>query len=259
MGVDGPTIALCAVMWLGLAANLAWASMDPDLPVWRHVIHIGLGVLFLNLSFTVWHEAAHGTVFRSSIGNRVVGVLGAWPAWIPYFLIRRAHFLHHIHANDPERDPDAWFNAGSIWTLPLRYPAGIRRTKAMVDAAGRPRWERVADGAQAVSLLVAFAAIAALLGPRVLITCWIIPKAISMWIHALYVNVLPHRDLPSGRFLDTRTYAAPFLAPLTLMHSLHGVHHAWPNVPWHRYGRLFAERRRFLEARGAPIVDRMRP
>ncbi|MEO0652755.1 MAG: fatty acid desaturase [Planctomycetota bacterium] len=252
-GVDWPTLALCAVMWIGLGANLAVALATE--PGWGQLAaHALVGVVFLNLSFTIWHEAAHGTVFRSEAGNHVVGVLGAWPAWIPYFLIRRGHRLHHAHVNDPERDPDAWFHCGSIWTLPLRYPAGVKRTKQMVAATDPPAWEGRADSLLTLSILVAMAAVGWFGSIWILLACWVVPKGIAMWIHAWYVNVLPHQGLPNERFLDTRIYTTRWLAWPTVMHSYHGVHHAWQTVPWHRYAKAYAEKREFLAGRGTPII-----
>lgn len=256
-GVDWPTLALLVLMWGGLAANLAWAAQG-GVDLTQGLAHVLIAVASLNLSFTIWHEAVHGTVFRSEAANHVVGVLGAWPAWIPYFLIRRGHKLHHEHVNDPERDPDAWFNEGSILSLPFRYLGGVARTKRMVEATDPPTWERRVDTAQALALLLAFVLVGWLAGPVALILCWMFPKGIVMWIHAWYVNVLPHRDLPSERFRDTRIFSAPWLALPTVMHSYHGVHHAWQTVPWHRYARVFRAKRAFLEQRGTPIRTGLR-
>ncbi len=252
-GVDWPTLGLLAAMWTGLLGNL-WVALATVEPGWVQLgVHVLVGVVFLNLSFTIWHEGVHGTVFRSRALNDVVGVLGAWPAWIPYFLIRRGHQLHHRHTNDPERDPDTWFLEGSIWTLPLRYPGGTLRTKRLVAGTDPPAWERAADAAQGLLLLAAFGALLWAGRVDVLLACWVLPKLLAMWIHAWYVNVLPHQGLPVGRFRDTRILPSRWLALPMVLHNYHGVHHAWQTVPWHRYPAAFAAKREFLLQRGAPI------
>lgn len=252
-GVDLPTLALLAAMWAGLVANAWVAAGVEDWTVLRFAAHALVGVLFLNASFTVWHEAAHGTVFRSRAANDVVGVLGAWPAMLPYFTVRRDHVLHHEHVNDPERDPDYWFLEGSIWSLPLRYLAGARRAVRLVERAGRPAWERQADRVLLLGVVGAIVAGAVLVSPLFVLAVWVVPKLVAMWIHAWYVNVLPHRGLPAERYRDTRIWANPLLTPLFLCHNYHGLHHVWQTVPWHRYPRAFRAKRAFLEGRGVPI------
>lgn len=256
-GVGVPTLALLALMWALLVANALAFPAEIDIAsaagAGRAALHVAVGVLALNLSFTIWHEGVHGLAFRSRAANDVVGVLGAFPALIPWFTIRRGHLLHHAHTNDPERDPDQWFVRGSIWSLPWRYPAGIARTKRMVAGSGQPAWERWADRAQLVIALAVMVALVATGHTLLLVCCWLLPKGVAMWIHAWYVNVLPHRDLPAERYRDTRTFPLPWLAPLFLMHQYHGLHHAWQTVPWYRYGAAFRAKRAFLEARGSPI------
>ena len=253
-GVDWPTLALCAVMWAGLVTNFVSAAGVSEWGLSTALLHIALGTFFLNMSFTIWHEAAHGTVFRSRPWCDLVGVLGSWPAMLPYFTVRRDHVLHHEFVNDPERDPDAWFLEGSIWTLPLRYPSGAKRALAIVDRSGRPAWEARTDRVLLALVLVALALLAWFVSPLAVLFAWILPKGFAMWIHAWYVNVLPHRGLPAERFRDTRIHPAAWLTPLTLCHNYHGLHHVWQTVPWHRYPQVFRLKEEFLESRGVPIA-----
>lgn len=256
-GTDWPTLGLLLAMWAGLGANLWWALSRTSMGLGAGVLHLILGVACLNLSFTIWHEAVHGTVSRSSWVNTATGILGGFPALIPYFFIRRDHLLHHEFANDPKRDPDWWFAAKSIWSLPLRYPAGVREAKRIVTDSKPPAWEAWADRA---ILLVALGAMIALVAGGhawALLWAWILPKGVAMWIHAWYVNVLPHRELPAERYRDTRIFPIGWLNPLMLCHNYHGVHHAWPTIPWHRYPAAFRAQREVLEKRGAPIRLRL--
>ncbi|MFT4710178.1 MAG: beta-carotene hydroxylase [Bacteroidia bacterium] len=255
-GIDFPTILLAVAMWAGLVANFAWAAGVSEWTAWICLRHILVGTFFLNMSFTIWHEAAHGTVFRARAANDVLGALTAWPAMIPYFTVRRDHNLHHDFVNDPERDPDFWFLEGSIWSLPFRYPKGAKRAVEIVDRSGRPAWEVNLDRFLLVLVLVALGLGIWLASPLAVLFAWILPKGFAMWIHAWYVNVLPHRDLPAERFHDTRIYTQAWLVPLTICHSYHGLHHIWPTLPWHRYPRAFRLKRDFLESRGVPIFPR---
>ncbi len=258
-GVAWPSLGLLLLLWGLLLGQLAWFPADPlallDHPSgWARLLaHMAIGALALNLSFTVWHDAVHGLVFRPRWANDLVGWLGAFPAFIPWFTIRRGHLLHHAHTNHPELDPDHWFLGGSLWSLPLRYPEGIRRTRRLVEAGGQPAAERWADRGQLLLALLAAVGLAYWVHPLAVLFGWFLPKGIAMWIHAWYVNVLPHRGLPPQRFLDTRILDLPWLAPLFLMHQYHGLHHAWAGVPWYRYRRAFLAKQDDLIRRGAPI------
>ncbi len=257
--VDVPTLLVLAVMWAGWIGNFVVAASGSPLGPLAFVAHTIVGVFFLNMSFTVWHEAAHGTVFaKRTPGARwltiCVGVLGAWPAMLPYRMLARVHNLHHAHTNDPERDPDSWFLEGSIWSLPLRYPRGMARAARLYADLEPPASERWADRA-ALALIPALLLVAAWQGLLVVaIATWILPKTIAMWIHAWYVNVAPHRARPLGRFQDTRIFPSAWLTPLCLFHNYHGLHHAWQTVPWHRYGKAFRAKRELLLERGAFVA-----
>ena len=255
-GIDLPTVLLAVVMWAGLIANFSWAAGVVEWTAWACLRHVLVGTFFLNMSFTIWHEAAHGTVFRPRAANDVLGALTAWPAMIPYFTVRRDHNLHHDFVNDPERDPDFWFLEGSIWSLPFRYPKGAKRAVEIVDRSGRPAWEVNLDRFLLVLVLVALGLGIWLASPIAVLFAWVLPKGFAMWIHAWYVNVLPHRNLPAERFHDTRIYTQAWLVPLTICHSYHGLHHIWPTLPWHRYPRAFKLKRAFLESRGVPVFPR---
>lgn len=252
-GVDWPTLGLAALLWGGFSANVVWALRDPA-PLWIHTL---VAIWLVNLTFTVWHEGVHGTVFRSRWANDVVGLLGTYPSMLPYFAIRRNHILHHEHTNDPERDPDHWFLEGSIWTLPGRYLRGAARARELVLATNPPAWELWVDRLVLLSIPAWFV-LAWWAGVGWLpVFLWLVPKLVAMWIHAWYVNWLPHRGLPSERFRDTRVFPLTWLNPWMLCHNYHGLHHAWQTVPWHRYPRAFREKRAYLEERGMPIRERL--
>jgi fatty acid desaturase len=137
--------------------------------------------------------------------------------------------------------------------LPGRYLRGIReyrrfyRTRAVPPAYRR--WDALGKGAV---LGVVGAAVGAGLGP-VVIAVWIVPKAVTMFVHAWYVNYLPHRDRPVGRFTSTRVIDARWLQPLTLFHNYHGLHHVYPAIPWHRYRHAFETARHHLVSHGLPV------
>ena len=190
-GIDLPTVLLAVVMWAGLIANFSWAAGVVEWTAWACLRHVLVGTFFLNMSFTIWHEAAHGTVFRPRAANDILGALTAWPAMIPYFTVRRDHNLHHDFVNDPERDPDFWFLEGSIWSLPFRYPKGAKRAVEIVDRSGRPAWEVNLDRFLLVLVLVALGLGIWLASPLAVLFAWVLPKALNPAAASSLVPVLP--------------------------------------------------------------------
>ncbi len=113
---DWRTLALCALMYLLLAGNAA-LYFSARLPI---ALHFAVSVLAIHLAFTIWHEAAHGTVLRGKLGNNIVGVIAMFPYMTPFFMQKWIHIEHHRKLNE-EADPNLIYLDGSFITIPLRY------------------------------------------------------------------------------------------------------------------------------------------
>ena len=82
---------LLLAQWTLFAGNFAVYFSNP-LPLW---VHLPIGVLAIHFAFTIWHEAAHGSVSSEAWVNRVVGVLGMFPYMTPFFTQQHVHLEHH--------------------------------------------------------------------------------------------------------------------------------------------------------------------
>lgn len=73
------------------------------------------------LSFTVMHEAAHGSLSTIPIVNEGIGRLSAFilSPFSVFTGFRHLHQLHHKFTNDPRLDPDTWTSHSDAWSLPL--------------------------------------------------------------------------------------------------------------------------------------------
>lgn len=250
--LDLRTAALLALLWGGLA--LAYEGHRRGvLPAAAASL---LGLLSMNLAFTVWHEGIHQTFARSRRWNHALGRLGAIPVFIPYSRLRIHHLLHHRFTNEPEKDPDHWQVRGPFWSLLLRMPAGEREARRLVMGEGPTPAELWADRIQ---LAASGAVLAGLLwlAPWSALFAIVLPRALLVYVHALYVNYLPHAGLPAGRYASSRILPVPEpVGWLMLHHNYHALHHAHPAIPWHRYERAYAALRGELEARG---IGSLRP
>jgi fatty acid desaturase len=248
--LDLRTFSLFLVFAGGLVMNLVGAGLG-RIPLWVAAI---VSVALLNCSFTVWHEAVHGTISRNRIVNNAIGYVAAWLSMIPFFKIREIHWQHHQYTNDPVKDPDYWFTDGPFWKLPFRYLGGLRRYAAV---QATPALHTMDVAGQVV--IVAIFALSWYFGfAQVLLFAWLLPKIIALFIHAWYVNYLPHRGCATGQFQSARVIEVGWIQPLVLFHNYHGFHHVYQSVPWHRYRRSFEGQREFFKSNGTPLISTVR-
>ncbi len=254
--VDRPTLLLLFAQWGLIATNCAlyFGAGGPRLPLFVHVL---LSVVAIHLAFTIWHEAAHGTVSNRKGLNYAVGILGMLPYMTPFFMQRHVHLEHHKHLNVPDLDPNHIYAGGPYWQLPIRYLRAVTYTREMLQHDPRTPAMRRSDNVFLGVVLGIYAlAIATGHGLDVLLL-WFVPAVIAKVIMDWYVNFLPHYKLPVDRFLGTRLIDVRWLTPLLLCHNYHAIHHLWPTIPWHRYIARYREKLDYLVANRVPIETRL--
>ena len=252
-GLDARTVLLLAGMYALWLGNFLLHAIHPLPPV----VHVLVSVVAIHLAFTIWHEAAHGTVSRRHRWiNDAAGMIGIFPYMAPFFLQKYVHLRHHARLNEPD-DPNLLYANGAFWTLPLRYPQALRFAREALRKDPRRGWEKALD-LLSVAGVLAFWGVAAWQGwLATLVWLWLLPLVVAKLLMDWYINWLPHVGLPADRFLGTRIIDVPWLTPLVLGHNYHAIHHLWPKVPWHRYRELFRARLDLLRKHGVPIEHRV--
>jgi ring-1,2-phenylacetyl-CoA epoxidase subunit PaaE len=251
--LDYQTLLLLCAEWILFAGNIVVYAIHPG-PL---LAHIAISVLAIHLAFTIWHEAAHGTVSNRKWINNAVGILGMFPYTTPYFLQRFVHLDHHKYLNDPDHDPNQIYASGPFWQLPIRYLQTVGYARRMLDEDPRSPAMRASDGFF-MALVAILYLVALWQGFFVdLLLLWLLPVVIAKVILDWYVNFLPHVGLPQDRFLGTRIIDVDWLTPLVLGHNYHAVHHLWPTIPWHAYTARYREKNAYLRENGVPIESRL--
>ncbi len=250
--LDHRTLGLLYLQWILFGGNFVLYWLAP-LPLW---IHVTIGIIAIHLSFTIWHEAAHGTISTRRWLNDAAGVLGMFPYMTPYFMQRFVHLDHHKYLNEPDKDPNQIYAAGPFWQLPFRYVRAIAYAKKMLLTDPRSRGMRISD----ITILAGIGLIFIISIWQHffvdLFWLWLLPLAIAKVIMDWYVNFLPHTGLPPDRFLGTRIIDVRFLTPWVLCHNYHAVHHLWPTIPWHSYIARYRARFEYLVEHRVPIETR---
>jgi fatty acid desaturase len=249
---DRHTLLLLLAQWTLFIGNFAVYWKDP-LPLG---VHIAIGTLAVHLSFTIWHEATHGSISNRRWLNNAAGILGMFPYSTPFFLQRYVHLDHHKYLNEPLKDPNQIYADGPFWQLPYRYLRTIGFARKMLRDDPRSTPMKVSDLCFGM-LVVAIYGFALWRGFLLdLLVIWFLPVVIGKVLLDWYVNYLPHVGLPIDRFLGTRIIDVPWLTPLLLSHNYHAIHHLWPTIPWHRYIARYREKLTYLEENGVPIEKR---
>jgi len=247
--IDGTTLLLLFVQWVVFVGNFAAYWQDP-LPWWAHSL---IGVVPVHLAFTIWHEAAHGTISNRKWLNNGAGIAGMFPYTTPYFMQRLVHLEHHKFLNIAKKDPNQIYADGPFWQMPFRYVRTIGYARRMLQDDPRSPAMRASD-ISVGGITIGILGVGLLSGHFLdLVVLWLLPVVIGKVIMDWYVNYLPHVGLPAHRFLGTRILDVRWLTPLVLSHNYHAVHHLWPTIPWHRYIETFHTRLDYLVENGVPI------
>jgi len=106
-----PYFALLCVMYLAL-----------DVSYW---ITLGLAVPAAGLlirTFIIFHDCGHGSFFRSSRANRILGFVAGLMTFMPSYYWSHQHAKHHATAGDLDRRGD-----GDVWTLTVQEYLNLSR------------------------------------------------------------------------------------------------------------------------------------
>ncbi len=254
---DGPAIR-DTIIWFGLIIGTGAATVALWGSAWAILPYVVYAVLYASTSDSRWHEAGHGTAFKTDWMNNALYEIASFMVMRESTVWRWSHTRHHsdtiIVGRDPEiavpRPPDLRAMIASIFNLPA-YPKYFR--SILLHSAGRmsadertyipetefPRIFRrarvyVAIYAGVIALSLALGSILPLLlvGLTNLFGTWLM-LVYGLTQHAgLAENVLDHR-------LNCRTVEMNFIHRYLYWNmNYHVEHHMFPLVPYHALPRL---------------------
>lgn len=99
-----PYVALWCLMYWSLAVS--W---------WLTVPLAMLAGAFMVRAFIIFHDCGHGSFFKSSTANNLLGELTGLLTFTPYYHWRWQHAIHHSSSGDLDRR-----GIGDIWTLTVQ-------------------------------------------------------------------------------------------------------------------------------------------
>jgi fatty acid desaturase len=250
---DAPAAAR-ALCHLGAVVLGGWALWQALGTAWAVPLALLQGY-FVAFLFTVVHETAHQTAFKTRSLNYLLGHIAGFAIFLPYEYYRAYHWEHHRHTQDPERDPElaaplphtvigiAWLWTGlPIWIgrARLLFAHGVR---GKVSVPWVPADKRSLIVREARAYLLGYAAVIAVslaTGSLAAIWLWLVPLVAGQLFLRPYLLAEHTGCAHSPDMLaNTRTiYTNRFVHFFAWNMPFHAEHHAYPAVPFHALPRL---------------------
>ena len=254
---DGPALR-DTIVWLGVMALSAAGGIWFWGTWWCVPFFLVYGVLYGSSGDSRWHEAGHGTAFKTRWMNDVVYQIGSFMIMRNPVTWRWSHARHHtdtiIVGRDPEiavmRPPDlikvilnffgiidVWYSMGDL----LRNAAGIvsPAEKSFIPEQERPKAVRAAR--VHVAIYAATVALALWMGSWLPLMIVGLPRMYGAW-HGILTGLLQHGGLADNvtdHRLNSRTVLMnPMSRFIYWNMNYHVEHHMFPMVPYHALPRL---------------------
>lgn len=254
---DGPAIR-DTILWFSLLGLTAWGTIALWGTWWVILPYMIYAVLYATASDSRWHEAGHGTAFRTDWMNNALYEIASFMVMRESVVWRWSHTRHHsdtvIVGRDPEiqipRPPDipaqlmSFFAIGVyrgyIKSIFLHASGKISEAeRTFVPETEFPKIIRNARIIVAIYLATVLSAV--VLHSWIPVFLIIVPHFFGTWLmiiqntpqHAgLAENVLDHR-------LNCRTvYMNPISRFIYWNMNYHLEHHMFPLVPFHSLAKL---------------------
>ena len=256
---DGPGIR-DTILWFALMGLTGWATFAFWGTWWVVLPYMAYAVLYATASDSRWHEAGHGTAFRTDWLNNFLYEVASFMVMRESVVWRWSHTRHHsdtiIVGRDPEiqipRPPklrELFFGLFAIGVYRTYFPSVFRHAAGIVSPDERTfipetEFSKITRNARIILALYAGTiALSVALQTWVPIFLIILPHFFGTWLmivhntcqHAgLAENVLDHR-------LNCRTvYMNPISRFIYWNMNYHVEHHMFPLVPFHSLYKLHA-------------------
>jgi len=254
---DGPAIR-DTILWFALLGLTGWGTVALWGTWWVVLPYALYAVLYATASDSRWHEAGHGTAFKTDWMNDLLYEIASFMVMRESVVWRWSHTRHHsdtiIVGRDPEiqvsRPPDIPAHILGIFAINVYrsyFPGLVRHALGRVTDDERtfiPETEFPKVFRNARIILAVYAATVALavgLQSWIPVFLIILPHLFGTWLMILHnttqhaglaENVLDHR-------LNCRTvFMNPFSRFIYWNMNFHLEHHMFPLVPYHNLPRL---------------------
>lgn len=281
---DQPALRDTAI-WVGLHILFAAGGIALWGTWWAVPFWLAYGVIYGSACDSRWHEAGHGTAFKTSWMNDVVYHIASFQVMRNPIAWRWSHARHHTDTIIVGRDPEiAWMHPINLTLKALAYIGIVDAWNSLkiiarqalgafsddekdyVPENERPKavfWARVhmavygVTGATALGMALAGFGWAAFI-PLLLIG---LPRIYGCW-HMVMMGLLQHgglaEDVLDHRLNSRTVYINPISSWIYWNMQYHIEHHMYPMVPYHALPKLHALIKDDLPPPNTSIADAYR-
>lgn len=252
---------------LGLAACCLWVASH--LAWYWAIVAIWAFALINNLPFAMMHEAVHGVAAKSSLINRMIGVISSWAFPTSFLLQQQAHLGHHARNRTDADLYDYYLPHQSTFRrnvmliggnlLGLYYVCVVLSNIIYLMASGFYKstffkqkiatplgFNAYIEDVSKLPTLAVWSEIALAFGYQIFLFWWL---DLTLWGYLLCVyafavhwSVLQYadhawssRDITNGAW---NLKVLPVSRWLALNYHYHLAHHQYPTVPWYELPKL---------------------
>ncbi len=271
---DGPAIR-DTLIWFAALGLSAWGGIAFWGTWWAVPFWLVYGVLYGSACDSRWHEAGHGTAFRTDWMNDVVYQIASFMVMRNPVSWRWSHARHHTDTIIVGRDPEiACMRPPNLGRLLLAYGGildMIHSARVLVlNAAGHlsaaekdyipeSEWPRAIRAAR-VHMAIYAATLLAAIGWQSWIPLMLIglPRLYGCW-HMVMTGLIQHCGLAENVIdhrLNSRTlYMNPVSRWIYWNMNYHIEHHMFPMVPYHALPALHEALKHDLPPANTSIWD----
>jgi len=195
--------------------------------------------------------------------DTVVGQISLIPLAQSHHILKATHMKHHAHTNDPKKDPDYRHTHVDNWlqsAIQIQNQTGEGGLIEVVEKLSKEdsKFARALETGGLVGFLFFFAQMAvAVIYPLETLLLWWIPRKLAVSYLGIIFSYEPHKNLPIGRYKDSRFWSNGM--PRFLNHSMqiHVMHHMYPNICHFDEPKAVEALLPFMIERGIPGADKV--
>ena len=253
---------------IGIGQCLVWFSLwflvvQGTLALWLGCV---LSILSTSWSYLPSHAGQHGHLSGGNKNlewlNGFIGQISLIPLAQSHHILKALHLKHHAHTNDPDRDPDYKHGQASSALAAAVMVHGntgneVLKTVERLSKDDPKFGEAISKGGPAGLLFFFAQMIVAVVYPLETLLLWWLPRKLIVSYLGIVFSYEPHRNLPVGRYKDTRFWTNGI--PRFLNHSMqiHVMHHMYPRICHFDEPKAIEALRPFMIARGIPNAEKI--
>jgi len=254
---------------IGLGQVIVWVAtwalvVNNLIPLWGGFI---IATVSTACAYLPSHAGQHGHLSGKHQNldwlNTFISQISLIPLAQSHHILKATHMKHHAHTNDPRKDPDYRHSNVDNWlqsAIQIQNQTGEGGLIEVVEKLSKEdsKFAEALEKGGLVGFLFFFAQMTvAVIYPLETLLLWWVPRKLAVSYLGIIFSYEPHKDLPTGRYKDTRFWTNGL--PRFINHSMqiHVMHHMYPRICHFDEPKAIEALKPFMIARGIPGAEKI--